>query len=726
VKSYLLITPLDVAKQANNREHHLLRHLAPRFASATVVYRRRCDPGGLAATLRDALVPSTRVQRGEDGVTYVEVNPLFNHVQGLAMDLAGVHEAPVTEATGLRHRVRRAVSGLGIFKDLSTIALLALAAALHARGRIDVCQASGPHGNAAAWLLRRMGKVSLWVYEDRDYEPGFFDTPLRNRFTAWLERVLIARADACISIGERLARLRRRQARRVVAVVPTGVDAARFVAAPDPRAAAPVIVYAGNVTWWSGLDLAVEALPAIARRVPAVRLLVAGEGLPGYVASLRARARSLGVEDRITLLGRVPSEQIPPILAQGALGWAVFAPLELRRYAAPLKVCEYMAAGLPTLGTRDSETEELLTRWSCGVVVAYDSEAVAHEAVALLLDGERRASLAANARSGACAHEWTLLMEREYTLIEAAWEARVPARGPAAGGPPSPLRRLRTAARIGIEAAQRCIDPWIVPPANARLAARAHRDSGSFAEAIDRAIERGIAWFEGVAEWEPDSLFAFLRIVDASHHPRLAMAQAALARRRAGWNDPFLRCYDPGYDWRDADPGKRTWMPLAPMHDLMHRAVMADRYALDARFLDELRALDDGGGYGTTHVLLGCALLRLFGSFRGDVLDREIERCVEPLVAAQAAARVGDLFSERTAFLLWQGYTDRVSPAWIARIVRGQLPDGGWYWRRPPLAASSAQHPTCLAVAALLLYREHVLRGRREAPPFPGMAPRRS
>lgn len=268
-------------------------------------------------------------------------------------------------------------------------------------------------------------------------------------------------------------------------------------------------------------------------------------------------------------------------------------------------------------------------------------------------------------------------------------------------------------------------DRALVPLGNARLDAEVRRLPDAFAASIDRAIERGLDWFEAVEDWEPDPLFAFQRIVDTSYHPRLALAKRGLERRRARWNDPFLRCYDPDYDWRrDARDDAQSWVPLERMHDLMHRCVMADRFGLDARFLDELRTLDDGGSYGTTHVLLGCAILRMFSAIPSALLEREIERAVEPIVRAQARTRVGDLFAERTAFLLWQGYTRRVPAAWIARLVRGQLADGGWYWRRPPLAASSAQHPTCLAVAALLLYREHVLRGRSEPPPFPGAAPR--
>ncbi|MEK8051123.1 glycosyltransferase [Ideonella sp. DXS22W] len=428
MRSYLLITTVDVARMANNREHHLLRHIAPHFDQVYVVFRRKCEKAGWRQLLRDALVPGARTE-WRDGICYVEVNPLFNHAHGLAMAVAGtyeMHDAGDTRGRGWRQRVYRLFSGIGLWKDWSTVAFLGLYALRTVPGTVDVCTAMGPNGNAAAWLLRRLGKLRVWAYEDRDYEPGFFNTPLRHRAAAALEVACLRRADLCISIGHRLQRLRQQQSGREVAVVTTGVDVDRYTA-PQRVPTRPVLVYTGNVTFWSGLERVIEALPRIREALPGATLLVVGDGLPGYVQGLQALTRQLGVHDAVRFTGRVPNTQIRDLLADAHLGVATFQPLELRKYAFPLKVLEYMAAGLPSIGTEGTETEDILRQHDCGVAVPYTAAAFAEAAIAMLGDPARYQRLAAHARESARQYDWHTLMAREHALLQQAWLRRQPA-----------------------------------------------------------------------------------------------------------------------------------------------------------------------------------------------------------------------------------------------------------------------------------------------------------
>ncbi len=415
---YLLITPLDVLRQTNNREHHLLAHVAPRFAETCVVFRRRCERRGVRTLLWDALVPRLRVVRSL-GARLVEVNPLLNHFQGLAMDLAGTYEMPElgAPAQNRRQRVLRWISSFGILKDLSTIAFLTLAALARSRGRFDVCTAMGPYAAAAAVLLKKLGKVKLLVYEDRDYEAAFVQTPLRNRFAAWLESACLERADLRIATGYRMARLRRAQTGLPMEVVTGGVDAGRF-RAPSRERACPVLVYTGNLTYWSGLDVVLAAMPLIRAVLPGVKLRVIGEAVSGYRAQLEALVAQLDLADCVEFLGRVENRAMPELLAAAHLGIAVFRPIALRQYASPLKVFEYMAAGLPSIGARGTETEDILARHECGLSVEHEPAAFAAAALHMLTDAALYRRMATKARAAAEAHyDWPRLMEREYGLM---------------------------------------------------------------------------------------------------------------------------------------------------------------------------------------------------------------------------------------------------------------------------------------------------------------------
>jgi glycosyltransferase involved in cell wall biosynthesis len=125
----------------------------------------------------------------------------------------------------------------------------------------------------------------------------------------------------------------------------------------------------------------------------------------------------LGVTERIRFFGRVENARVHEILLRCHVGLAVFQPLMFRRFAFPLKVLEYMAAGLPILGTADTETEDLLQRHACGFAVAYDAEQVASGLLRILESPERYADLAARARAASRLYDWPTLMAREYALL---------------------------------------------------------------------------------------------------------------------------------------------------------------------------------------------------------------------------------------------------------------------------------------------------------------------
>ncbi len=419
----LFVTPLDYERRPNNREHHLVRHCRARGWEVTVLSKAGHQSRAPRDLLSDAL--SFRVEeRCVGGTRLVRLDPLFNYFGGLGVSLA-------QEAIGggwravARARLASVLAPLALSRDVGY--LIGARRAASRLGPHDLCVGFGPWGAAVGAALRRRGQVAALVYEDRDYEPGLCGDRVRSWVTARVERRLVRRADLVLSVGRRLAELRRRQGARRVEWVPTGVEALAPPPAPVARRP-PALVYAGNLAPWSGLEVAIRALPAIRRRAPGARLLLAGDGTEAYVARLRREASSLADPTAVEFLGPRPHAEIPALLAGADVGLALFHPTPYRVYAAPLKVVEYAAAGLSVIGTVGTETGDAVTEAGCGLAIPCDEQALAEAAGGLLVDRGRRRSLGEAGRRWSAGRLWKRILERECAL----WEEALAGRGAAA------------------------------------------------------------------------------------------------------------------------------------------------------------------------------------------------------------------------------------------------------------------------------------------------------
>lgn len=183
-------------------------------------------------------------------------------------------------------------------------------------------------------------------------------------------------------------------------VVPLGIDVSRFAPAPVPRraGAVPTLLFVGRLRYYKGLPYLLHALPQMHQPC---RLLIAGDG--PEAPRLRALVATLGLADRVTLLGDVPDADLPGVYQQADV---FVLPSHLPAEAFGIVLLEAQASGLPVISTAlGTATSTVNRHGQTGLVVPpADAPALAQATDWLLAHPQRARQMGAAGRANVLAH----------------------------------------------------------------------------------------------------------------------------------------------------------------------------------------------------------------------------------------------------------------------------------------------------------------------------------
>ena len=165
----------------------------------------------------------------------------------------------------------------------------------------------------------------------------------------------VAAATATVAVSDPVRDwVRERTGSESVHTVPNGVSITRIVPRPED-VGDPVVTFVGTLKPWHGVaDLLAAA--ALAKRPWKLRII--GDGPER--AALEEQAAGLGIE--VDFRGAVAPADMPGQLAGSAIGVAPYPDLggEQQQYFSPLKVYEYLAAGLPVVASAVGQLPQIL------------------------------------------------------------------------------------------------------------------------------------------------------------------------------------------------------------------------------------------------------------------------------------------------------------------------------------------------------------------------------
>lgn len=288
------------------------------------------------------------------------------------------------------YRAAMIESGLGRVPFIREAHLMACLA----RRIVEVARAEGAqilhahspllNGLPALWAGRWLGLPLVYevraFWEDAAVDHGtVLEGSFRYRLSRGLETFLLKRVDQVVTLGEAMRQeiLERGVERKRLSVVPNGVDPEWFHPIPRNQALAhrlgldggPVLGFIGSFYHYEGLRFLLEALPALLKRLPGVRLLLVGGGREE--PALRSLATGLG--NTVVFTGPVPYAEVREFYSLMDIFVCPRRRMRLTELVTPLKPLEAMAMARPVLASDVGGLAELIQHEVTGLLFQAES-----------------------------------------------------------------------------------------------------------------------------------------------------------------------------------------------------------------------------------------------------------------------------------------------------------------------------------------------------------------
>jgi PEP-CTERM/exosortase A-associated glycosyltransferase len=205
---------------------------------------------------------------------------------------------------------------------------------------------------------------------------------LRYQLTRQMENYVVKRASAVTTIceGLRTDLVKRGFAANKFTVIPNAVNIDHFQLSSGRDSELEqklglkdclVLGFLGSFYAYEGLDLAIQALPAVIAVQPNVRLLLVGGGPQDQ--QLKALAKTLGLSDYVIFTGRVPHSSVDRYYSLVDLLIYPRKSMRLTDLVTPLKPLEAMAQGKLVLASDVGGHRELIEDGKNGFLFPADN-----------------------------------------------------------------------------------------------------------------------------------------------------------------------------------------------------------------------------------------------------------------------------------------------------------------------------------------------------------------
>ena len=169
-----------------------------------------------------------------------------------------------------------------------------------------------------------------------------------------------------------------------ISVIPNGVDLSLFniINRKNPNK----IVFAGAMYYHRGLDVLLEAIPKVIKRIPDAKFVLLGSGTE--MNKLKKIVSENKLEKSVEFKGWIKREEIPKNISDASIGIGPLRLTDVTSRALPIKVLEYMAVSLPIIAQKGTLPEDVLQNEKNGYFIENSNDLA--EKIILLLDQPKK------------------------------------------------------------------------------------------------------------------------------------------------------------------------------------------------------------------------------------------------------------------------------------------------------------------------------------------------
>mgnify|MGYP006102001511 FL=1 len=169
-----------------------------------------------------------------------------------------------------------------------------------------------------------------------------------------------------------------------ISIIPNGVDLSLFSTATkkNPKK----IVFAGAMYYHRGLDILLEAIPLVIRKIPDAKFVLLGSGTE--MDKLKKIVLDNKLENSVEFKGWIKREEIPENISDASIGIGPLRLTDVTSRALPIKVLEYMAVSLPIIAQKGTLPEDVLENGKNGYFIENANDLA--EKIILLLNQPKK------------------------------------------------------------------------------------------------------------------------------------------------------------------------------------------------------------------------------------------------------------------------------------------------------------------------------------------------